>query len=125
MILWIACIAPAPDGVPDMPTWTADIQPMMEDNCTNCHQFGGRKYEGVATDSYLAVSAAAVKNICTSVGPDVVDAYSDLLLPLAGQQDQPACGHWELLSMPPGAQAPLTTTEQWTFARWLEVGTPE
>ena len=94
----------------------------MDAYCTRCHDRAGAMEGGVDLTSYEAVYAARVKNTCVSVGDDVVAAYAEWLLPLAGQTDAPACSTFDVFSMPLGAQPHLTLAEQVTLARWVARG---
>ncbi len=108
--------------VPAVVTFTEHIEPLMQEWCVRCHDSNGELDGGVALDTYRAVYGARVKNTCVTVGQDVVDAYADVLLPLAGQQDLAACEGWAVGSMPPGAQPHLTLSQQVTLAEWVAQG---
>jgi len=129
-LLLSACASPLPGDldtgdVPANPTYTAHIAPLMATHCVRCHQHDGVVDHGVEVDTYEGIFGTRVRSTCVSVGTDVVDAHAHVLLPLGGQQDQPACGDWEPMSMPPGAQPHLTLAEQLTLARWVEQGGPQ
>ena len=108
--------------VPAEVTYTEHVQPLMQAWCVRCHDSEGQMDGGVALDSYLGVYGTRVKTTCVTVGQDVVDAYADVLLPFAGQQDLAACEGWKVGSMPPGAQPHLVLADQVTLARWVEQG---
>lgn len=106
------------------PTWTADVKPILDRACVRCHVRGGPMYGGVELDEYDAAAAAAIKNTCTAITPELALEWGDVLIPLAGDGDLEPCSTWEIGSMPPGATSPLTPDEQLTLVRWVAAGTP-
>lgn len=106
------------------PTWEGDIAPLMDAHCARCHAAAGRMAGGVDLSTYRAARAARVTSVCTSVNPEVIDAFGDHLVPLGGTAAG-ACADLDLLSMPPGATPRLSLYDQVTYARWVAQGAPE
>jgi hypothetical protein len=100
--------------VPENPTFTQDIEPLMARYCTRCHAAGGVRYEGVGVNTYDAIIQDLDEVVCTSISPAVIGEYPD------------ACvGREEVFTMPPGASEHLDMLEQITLARWASNGAPE
>lgn len=121
------CPPPAPaidSGVGVSAPTFAEVAPIVEDSCLRCHHPAIRLAGGVDLSSSRAVVAGRIGLVCTSVGPEVIDAFADDLVPLSGTSTVPCDGHVPL-SMPPGAQPRLTVDEQVTLARWVARGAPE
>lgn len=91
----------------------ADVEPIMREYCTRCHERGGRMDEGVAVDTYGDASARATGVVCTTIGQEVVDAYGL------------SCSGYAVFSMPPGSSDRAHLDQQQILARWLELGAPE
>jgi|GEM_PF-2959869 len=102
----------------------ADVTPIVESACLRCHHPDTRLAGGVDLSTSSAIVAGRIGLVCTSVGDDVIDAFSEHLAPLSGTSNVACFGH-EPLSMPPGAQPRLSIDDQVTLARWVAHGAPE
>ncbi len=60
-----------PDGGPMGPTWTTDIQPMMQSYCTSCHGFASSymSFQFQANKSYKKMKAGSMPPGCQGHGP--------------------------------------------------------
>ena len=107
------------------PTYTEDIQPILETWCVDCHSHDGVMYAGVELDTYASARSTRARSTCTAITPELIDRFGAYLLPLAGSDGQSPCAPWEPHSMPPGAMARLSVDEQILLARWVETGALE
>jgi hypothetical protein len=108
------------------PSYQRAIRPMLADRCEPCHHSDGLRAGGVELDRLQSARSGAQHNVCVSVAPEVIVAFSSALAapPYAPRTGDGPCGEWEPLSMPTGAKEKLTPVEQAAFARWVELGTP-
>lgn len=121
------CPPPAPvidTGWGERAPTLADVTPIVESACLRCHHPDTRLAGGVDLSTSSAIIAGRIGLVCTAVGPDVVAAFADDLVPLSGSSRVPCDGDTPL-SMPPGAQPRLSIDDQVTLARWVALGAPE
>lgn len=118
-----ACLVACAAADAPLPSWTADVEPLLDRHCARCHGAGHTIRAGVDVTGFDAASAAAVKNTCVSIAPELIAEGGDALLPLGGDGDAP-CSSWEPLSMPPGAVPRLSPWEQRILLDWVLAGTP-
>jgi len=108
-----------------VPTYDADVAPILERYCVSCHTADGLMAGGVELNTYQSAFSARVKNVCTAITPAVVDRFgSSLRSPRHEVSDLP-CADWDTYSMPKGAKLKLTLYEQLVLARWVETGASE
>lgn len=154
LALAVGCGAPeVPPAEGPVPTFSADIEPLLEERCLSCHAAPTLSNAGLGyvvptldgdepqwangpVDLQIARSTA-LRAVCTAISPAMIDAYSESLTSVAFSRpavwedseffeaDLKTCAHWKPLSMPPGAGRKLTPEEQLMFVRWLEGGMPE
>ena len=132
--LWLALVIAACGGEPigdvdpalaeAQPTYARDIRPLYARHCVACHDGHGVRAGGVELDRYQNAHATRVKSACTSITPDLIAEYADVLMPYLGDPPRApvACGDWEPYSMPTGAQPKLTHAEQLILVRWIAAG---
>jgi len=108
-----ACGQPI-DVSQEQPTWETDIEPLMREYCTRCHESGGVTYEGLRLDSYSGFLHEWDESVCTAISPDVATEWRDVI----------RCSE-DLYSMPPGAMFRMSEAEQALLLRWVELGLPE
>lgn len=109
----------------EAPTYSEHIRPLLATFCADCHTHDAVMHAGVELDTYAAARSARVRNACTAISPELVEEFSDVLLPRAGHSDQDACETWAPLSMPPGAMMRLSPDQQRMLAVWVANGAPE
>lgn len=107
------------------PSYTHDIAPFLDRWCVDCHESGGVMYDGVELDTFAAAQSTGVKSACTTLTPELVEVFSDSLLPADGHTEHAACAPWTIASMPPGAMERPGLEEQIRLARWIELGSPQ
>lgn len=107
------------------PTYTADIAPLLNVFCVDCHAHNAVMYAGVELDSYASARSVRVRNTCTALSPDLISEFSTHLIPQDGHSSEAACAPWEAHSMPPGAMTRLSPEQQRMLAVWVANGAPE
>lgn len=113
-------------GVPEItetPTYTADIEPMLDTYCVRCHSEPTEMNGGLVLDTYVRASSASLRITCTAITQELVDE-NPVALEAFYAIDTP-CAHWEAFSMPPGATTKLSTYEQHLLLEWTKMGAPE
>jgi len=87
-----------PDSIPQMPTWTSDVRPMLDRYCQGCHssQTLGGSPDGLDFASY---------DLTVCEWDDVDEVLRER-------------------SMPPGGSPRLTAREVAVLDRWADVGHP-
>lgn len=108
--------------VPETPTYTEHVRPILEEHCVRCHR-AERRDGDVELDRYASARSTRVRSACTSIRPELVEAFGEHLLP--GSGDPVPCRDWVVGSMPPGAVEHLDLWQQDVFVRWIVVGAPE
>lgn len=106
------------------PTWTADIQPLLDRYCVSCHDGDSTFDGGLELATYEAARGTRIPDACTASSPEVIAAFADVLVLPTEYGDGQPCPYWEPLSMPPHAGAHLSTAEQVVLMRWIETGAP-
>ena len=104
----------APDGVVTDPGWEADVQPILQDYCTPCHE-GAAPSSGIGwLNSYEEATAVAGAPECD--GATRAECFS---------------GRIERGEMPlgapclPGEDGCITDDQFTTLLNWVDNGTPE
>lgn len=126
LVLLTACspdvAAVIANDVPQTPSFSDDIAPILDTHCVRCHDRDGTLDAGVELDNYVGARGARVSSTCTAIGNDVVDLFAADLLPEGGFGSQVPCEPWQTLSMPPGAEVKLSIVEQVMLAQWVATG---
>ena len=128
LVLW-ACASSALDQVDPAlfdaePTWTADIQPLFDRQCVSCHDGDSSFDGGLELATWEAARGTRIPDACSASSQEVIDAFADVLVLPTEYGDGQPCPSWAPLSMPPGADAHLSTAEQVVLMRWIETGAP-
>jgi len=95
-------------------SFSADVEPILDKNCLNCHQAGGQgeMASGLNMTSYEGVMKG------TNNGPMVIAADvegSNLLVLMEGRADPS-------ISMPHGQQQPVSKQDIQTIRLWIQQG---
>lgn len=95
-------------------SFSQDVKPILEKNCIQCHQPGGlgETASGFSMESYASLMKG------TNYGPMVVagDAEGSNMLVLMEGRADPS------ISMPHGAQKPVSKEDIQTVRLWIEQG---
>lgn len=107
------------------PTYSAQIEPLLRENCVECHTRHGLRAGGVELDLYESARSTAQHNACVSISEELIAQFAGALrAPLRERPGGGPCGDWKVFGMPPGASSKLSPYEQALLARWIEVGAP-
>jgi hypothetical protein len=114
-LMLLSAAALACSRAPDPVSFSAQVKPLLDAHCVECHVPGQAGYEtsGLRLDSYEALMKG------TKFGPIVIpgDALSSALTMLIEGRADPS------IKMPHG-KAPLPAEDQKTIRAWVEQGAP-